>query len=160
MSIIVQEAFGRLSFEKTDPMWLGKQNAWIRGLAPVHIGAVGEQLALSVLGGEQSPNNRSGFDIQRNEEKIEVKLSTVVLMSSGRSPTLCWRQIRPTDPYTHICFIAVYPEDVRMFLVPKEDIPRTALIKQHGRGEGFEIFQISTSQIDSLFPWMLRHEIT
>ena len=157
MSQKAQEAFSKLASSKVDPMWIGKPNAWIRELAPAHIGIVGEDLALSVIGGTKAPNNKSGYDINYGEMLIEVKLSTVIVANGY--PILVWRQIRPTDSYTHICFVAVYPEDVRIFLVSKGDIPSECLKHQHGRGESLEIFQIHARKIHDLFPWMVRNEI-
>jgi hypothetical protein len=138
-------------------MWTGKANAWIRELAPGSVGKVGEDLVLELVGGARSPNNKSGYDISCGEMLIEVKLSTVVVMSGY--PILVWRQIRPDDPYTHICFIAVYPEDVRAFLVPKEEIPSDVMKHQHGRDARHDIFQIHTRNVNDLFPWMVEHEI-
>jgi hypothetical protein len=157
MSKIAQEAFSKLSASKADPMWVGKSNAWIRELAPAHIGVVGEDLALSVIGGSKAPNNKSGYDIKHDDMLIEVKLSSMIMMNGY--PILVWRQIRPADPYTHICFIAVYPEDVRVFLVPKSEISKDCLKHQHGRGARLDIFQIHARKIHELFPWMVRNEI-
>lgn len=157
MSQKAQEAFSKLAASRADPMWVGKLNAWIRQLAPAQIGDVGENLALSVLGGSRAPNNKIGYDIKSGEMLIEVKLSTVLVMSGH--PILVWRQIRPTDPCTHIFFIAVYPEDVRLFLVPKSEIPADCLKHQHGRDGSLDIFQIHSRKIHDLFPWMVRNEI-
>ncbi|MGE3595785.1 MAG: hypothetical protein AB7N70_09555 [Dehalococcoidia bacterium] len=157
MSRKAQDAFARLSVSQSDPMWLGQPNAWIRDLAPARIGIVGEELALSVIGGVKAPNNRSGYDIKHEEKLIEVKLSSIIKMNGY--PILVWRQIRPNDPYTHLCFIAVYPDDVRIFLVPKTEIPTDCMKHQHGREGSLEIFQIHTRKVHELFPWMVRNEI-
>ncbi|HWS22971.1 MAG TPA: hypothetical protein VN226_00880 [Anaerolineales bacterium] len=159
MSLLAQESFSKLSRTRIDPMWSGKPNEWIRSLPPARIGIIGEDLALSILGGIKAKNNSVGYDLNSEGRLIEVKLSTVVLMNSGKSPTLCWRQIRPSDPYTHIFFVAVYPSDARVFLVPRGEIPVENLVYQHGRGKSIEIFQISTVKLSELFPWMVRYEI-
>ena len=158
MSILAQEFFSKLSRVRHDPMWMGMPNEWIRLLPPASIGIVGEDLAYAMLGGIRAKNNSVGYDLNSDGKLIEVKLSTVVLMNSGKSKTLCWRQIRPIDPYTHIFFIAVYPDDIRTFLVPRDEIPDESLVYQHGRGKSIEIFQISTTNLADLFHWMVKHE--
>jgi hypothetical protein len=140
-----------------EAMWAGARNAWLRALPPTTVGKIGEALALKVLGGSATQNNTIGYDIDLDGKHIEVKLSTVV-MNDGY-PILIWRQIRPTDPYTHICFIAVYPNNTRMFLVPKEAIPQETLKHQHGRGKSLDLYQIHARKIDALFPWMVAHEL-
>jgi hypothetical protein len=155
--IDIQAKLDALHRVAEDTLWLNARNAWIRALAPSSVGKVGEALALAVLGGRPTKNNTIGYDIDLNGQRIEVKLSTIV-MNDGY-PILIWRQIRPTDPYTHICFIAVYPSNVRMFLVPREKIPPEVLKRQHGRGESFDLFQIHARRTDALFPWMVAYEI-
>jgi hypothetical protein len=140
-----------------DPLWLNARNAWIRALPPTTVGRIGEELARKVLGGRQTKNNTVGYDIDVEGWRVEVKLSTVI-NNDGR-PILIWRQIRPSDPYTHICFIAVYPNKTRMFLVPREKIPTEVLKRQHGRDGSLDIFQIHARKIDALFPWMVDHEL-
>lgn len=153
----IQSVLNDLRIDDDDPLWKNTRNAWIRSLAPTHVGKVGEDLALRVLGGTRTQNNTVGYDIELDGKRVEVKLSTVV-MNDGR-PILIWRQIRPSDPYTHICFVAVYPNKTRMFLVPREVIPSDVLKRQHGRGQSLDIFQIHTRRIDDLFPWMVAHEL-
>lgn len=139
-------------------MWTGKQNAWIRLLSPRSVGAVGESLAQAILGGTVSPNNRLGYDLEVDGKLVEVKLATMTV--SDGYPAFFWHQIRPKDPYTHICFVAVYPDRVRMFLVPRTEIPADCLKHSHGRDSSIDIFSIVTRRVDDLFPWMTRNEIS
>jgi len=153
----VQLGLDDLQITVDDPLWVSAKNAWIRALAPTHVGKIGESLALKILGGKRTLNNTIGYDIDVDGKRVEVKLSTVV-NNDGR-PILIWRQIRPSDPYTHLCLIAVYPNNGRMFLVPREVIPPDAMRRQHGRNESLDIFQIHSRRIESLFPWMVAHEL-
>ena len=155
--IDIQARLNELHRVPEEAMWAGAPNAWVRALSPSAVGTIGEALALKVLGGTATKNNTIGYDIDLDGKRIEVKLSTVV-MSNGY-PILRWRQIRPNDPYTHICFIAVYPHKARMFLVPKEAIPNEVLKHQHGRGQSLDLFHIHARRIDTLFPWMVAHEV-
>ena len=153
----IQSEFDNLRQIRDDLLWSNARNSWIRALAPTDVGKIGEELAVKILGGSKTKNNTAGYDLDVNGMRVEVKLSTVI-NNDGHS-ILIWRQIRPSDPYTHICFIAVYPNKVRMFLVPKEKIPLEVLKHQHGRGKELDIFQIHTRKIDELFSWMVDHEL-
>lgn len=155
--IDIQGRLNELHRVADEAMWAGTKNAWVRALPPATVGKIGEALALKILGGTATKNNTIGYDIDLAGKRVEVKLSTVV-MNDGY-PILIWRQIRPADPYTHICFIAVYPNNARMFLVPKEAIPQEVLKHQHGRGKSLDVFQIHARKIDTLFPWMVAHEL-
>ena len=156
-AVDIQVKLDELHKTADDPLWLNARNAWIRALAPTTVGRIGEELALKVLGGNQTKNNTVGYDIELEDQRIEVKLSTVI-NNDGR-PIFIWRQIRPADPYTDICFVAVYPNKTRMFLVPRERIPIEVLKPGHGRNGSLDIFQIHTRRIDDLFPWMVDHEL-
>lgn len=153
----IQSELDKLRVEALDPDWDGALNQWVRLLGPSKTGEIGELLAQAVLGGRRMTNNRAGYDLVSGDKKIEVKLSS--LIRQGGVPVFVWRQIRLTDPYTHLCFIAVYPGKARIFLVPKEVIPTSAMTKNHGRGDTVELYQIKTSKVDELFDWMTQCEI-
>ncbi len=139
-------------------IWKNSRNEWIRHLAPSRIGKVGEMLAKQVLGGSITPNNSVGYDLTVGGMRIEVKLSSVV-MNDG-ALILIWRQIRPSDPYTHLCLIAVYPDDVRMFLLHRDEVPSDVLIRSHGGAKGgIDLFQIHTRKVDNLPDWLTKHEV-
>lgn len=154
----IQDAFDSLSESAIDGLWASSRNLWIRQISPSRIGKVGEMLAQKVLGGTITANNTIGYDLDSSGKKIEVKLSSVVI--NDGAPILIWRQIRPTDPYTHLCLIAVYPNDVRLFLVPRDDIPSTALVRSHGGAKGgINLFQIHTRRIYDLPEWLSKNEV-
>lgn len=101
-------------------------------------------------------NNRVGYDIDIGEQRIEVKAGCVSIMN-GR-PILKWNNVRPSDPYTHILFIAFYPDDARMFLVPRDLIPPAALKAQFTGANG-HIFQVHTRNVYDPPSWMAVCEI-
>lgn len=154
----IQDVFDSLAEDAIDIYWANSRNLWIRQLAPSRIGKVGEALAQRVLGGVITANNTVGYDLDSYGKKIEVKLSSVVI--NDGAPILIWRQIRPSDPYTHLCLVAVYPDNVRLFLVPREDIPSAALVRSHGGAKGgIDLFQIHTRRINDLPDWLLKNEV-
>ncbi|MFH1218154.1 MAG: hypothetical protein V1706_16800 [Pseudomonadota bacterium] len=157
MENFIQRKFESLKEKLSDPMWADSENAWIKTLGPTKLGMIGKQLAVEILGGNKVKNSESGYDIESQKKCIQVKLATVSLANGY--PLISWKQICPRDSFTHICFIGIYPNNVRMFLVPKKDIPTKALSNMHKRTKNSEIFQIHCRQVDELFPWMVQHEI-
>jgi len=101
--------------------WTDKPNGWIRLLPNKKVGYAGERLIHSALGGKHHTDNSTGFDIEVGIMKIEVKTST---LSFTESNVWTWNQVRPNDPYTHLCFVAISPTSVRAFNVPKDSIPK------------------------------------
>lgn len=73
-------------------------------------------------------------------------------------PILKWSSIRPTDPYSHILFIAFYPDNVRMFLVSREEMPASALIAQ-STIVGGHIFQVHTRYVNDPPAWLAKCEV-
>jgi len=102
----IQGALDKLKQARLDPLWTNAPNARVRALAPNVVGRVGEELARLVLGGEAMTNNSSGYDLVVKGHRVEVKLATLGLHNGY--PMLKWGPIRPADPHTHLCFIAVY----------------------------------------------------
>jgi len=140
-----------------DPDWAGSRNEWVKSLASGKKGKVGENLVSAVLGAAPAKNNKAGYDLALDGMRIEVKLACTG--KKNGYPYIQWPQIRPEDPYTHIAFVAVYPDKTRVFLVPKEDIPEEAMLHMHGRDKSLGIFCITTRKLDELFDWMTKHEI-
>lgn len=137
--------------------WATAPNGWIRALPNKKVGYVGERLIYRMLGGKHHTDNSTGFDIESGEMKVEVKTST---LSFTKSNVWTWNQVRPNDPYTHLCFVAIYPDRVRAFNVPKDMIPREVLWRQHGiGGDGGTTTQIKWNQRDSFPDWMTPYEI-
>ncbi len=76
--------------------------------------------------------------------KIEVETSTLSFTGSN---VWTWNQVRPNDPCSHLCFVAIYPDKVRVFNVPKDNIPKDVLWPQHGiGGDGGTTTQIKWAQ--------------
>ncbi len=154
----IQEAFTELhQVTKEKSLFAGKKNEWICKLNPTEMGMIGEKLVSDVLGGAITRERAIGYNVIVGEKLIEVKMSRISL--SNGFPRLSWGQIRPKDKYTHICFVAVYPEDVRAFLVPRNEININNLSFSHGTESEFKMYTVQTRKINELFPWMAIHEI-
>lgn len=137
--------------------WVDAKNGWIRMLPNKNVGLVGEKLIHQVFGGTHHTDNSTGYDIEFGLMKIEVKTST---RSFAKGNVWTWNQVRPNDPYTHLCLVAVYPDNVRAFNVPKDQIPEDVLWKQHGiGGDGGITTQIKWNQPDNFPDWMTAYEI-
>ncbi len=154
-----QIEFSKLSQKNgLNVLWHKKPNAWYVDLSNTTRGTIAKELARNILGGTLLQGNIEGYDIFVNDQKIQVKTSSLQLRNEY--PVLSWKQIRPNDPYTHILFIAVYPSDVRMFLVPRNDIPFSDLHQSHGgKRTSAKIYNIETRKTDELFSWMTKHEL-
>lgn len=137
--------------------WVNARNGWIRALPNKKVGYAGECLIHGILGGTHHTDNSTGYDIETQDMRIEVKTSTLSFTGSN---VWTWNQVRPNDPYTHLCLVAVYPEDVRAFNVPKERIPRELLWSQHGiGGDGGTTKQIKWNDRCSFPEWMVPYEL-
>jgi hypothetical protein len=158
MSTRAQNLLSTLFIENSDDLWAGKPNEWLRKLQRAGAGKVGEQLAQKVIGGKLLPNSKFGYDLEFEDKKIEVKMATLSITNDKK--IFAWMAIRPSDPYTHICFIAVYPEDVRLFLVPREKIPIETFPRSNSTSERkVDMFQLFTRKTNTLLPWMTPYEI-
>jgi hypothetical protein len=153
----IQGLLDNLKQENIDSQWANSRNEWIKILPPVTKGKIGEKIALRLLDAKQAIDNKQGYDVYTTDMRVEVKLACSGTM--GGYSAIMWRQIRPNDPYTHIFFIAVYPHKIRAFLVPKDSIPSSALLHQHGRGKTLDIYCITTRKVDRLFDWMIKYEL-
>ncbi len=155
----IQTILDGMKSVEASPFWEGSRNEWMRSLSTTTFGTITEQLAEKVLGGTRCPNNRTGFDLLVEEKKVEIKANRVSIMN-GR-PMISWKNIRPSDPYTHILFIAIYPNDVRMFLVPRGDIPPESLKHSSGKKEEERgLFQIYSRKISDLPQWLTVNELS
>lgn len=147
----------RTSDDLIETHWANARNGWIRALPNKKVGRVGELLVQRLLGGTLRTNNSTGYDLKCGTMKIEVKTSTLSFTGSN---VWTWNQVRPNDPYSHLCFVAVYPDRVRVFNVPKSQIPKGVLWPQHGiGGDGGTTTQIKWGQQDTFPAWMQRHEV-
>lgn len=96
----------------------------------------------------------AGYKVKSGRKNIEVKLST--LSVSGAGDIFMWQRISMSAAFTHICFIAIYPSDARMFLVPKDEVELSSLSLLKGRSD---VYQLFASDVDNLFGWMVRNEV-
>lgn len=152
----LQETLDSIKYTKKT-IWDDAPNGWVRTLGPGDLGRVTEHFAELVLGGKRNVNNKEGYDLICAEKKVEVKAASLCI--SGGRPIFYWKAIRPTDPYTHIFFIAIYPDNIRGFLVPRENIPESALSRMSAKGSTNNNYQIATRNTNMLLPWMLSHEV-
>lgn len=156
----LQLALGRL---KRDPkikssLWRGSANEWVTLLGNSEKGRLGEDLAIEALGGARTSRNSKGYDIDFNGMRIEVKTCAMRITPDGY-PLFNWMQIRDQDPYTHLCLIAILPESVRMFLIPRDAVPSDAKRRSHGKqGEQSRMFEIPTRKIENLV-WLMQYEV-
>ena len=158
MSIPLQQLLSSLKpLHSTKTIWDGAQNQWLRFLSAGELGRVTENLAEAIVAGSKTKNNLVGYDIDCGDKKIEVKAATVSTMN-GR-PILSWKNIRPSDPYTHIFFVGIYPNDVRVFLVPRDHIPSIALKPMSTQGTASHLFQVYSRKVDNLPSWLVSFEI-
>ena len=139
--------------------WSHSKNEWVKNLSPVAKGKVGVDLFVSLYGGKPMSNNRSGYDIQFRDMKIESKLST---RSYTGSNCYLYNQIRPADPYTHYWLVAVDLDTVRVFLLHRDDLPEARLWKQHGGVDEANpnTFQLKTSNQEIIPEWLEKFEVT
>ena len=136
-----------------DAMWYRKANSWTRDLSAREHHEIAIQLASRVLGAKRTPQG-SEYALSRDGERIVVKLASVGT-SAGR-PFISWQSIQLADDFTHVCFVALYPDDVRIFLVPRADICLENLSLKRGSDSNY---QLATRNTLGLFVWMTRHEV-
>lgn len=156
----LQLVLGKLKRDpkKKDPRWLGSENEWVTLLTNAEKGRLGEDLAIAVLGGNRTRKNSVGYDIDHNSKRIEVKTCAMRVTPDGY-PLFNWMQIRDQDPYTHLCLIAIFPNSIRMFLVPRDAVPSDAKRRSHGKqGEQSKMFEIPTRKIENL-GWLMQYEV-
>jgi len=137
-----------------DP-WKGSRYGWFKELSGAEAGKLGERLVKAVLGGE-SVGRSTGYDIRlASGRRVEVKLCR---RSYSVGNVWSWKQIRREDEYDDLCLVAIDPEDARLFLVPRDQIPESALSNQHGRDGDGALSQIAWPK--AVLPeWILRHEV-
>ena len=152
----LQEQIDDLRTTIRPSIWTDSPNEWLRLVAPVELARLTETFAEKVLNATRMPNNRAGYDLICGSRFIEVKAASVSIMN-GR-PILSWKNIRPSDPYTHVLFIAIYPDNIRAFLVRKELIPREEM-KPMSTSDTGHVFQLYTRNVNTPPNWLTRFEI-
>lgn len=138
----------------SDDLWRDAPNHWVRQLSPVSRATLAKNVVVSIFGGDSIQAVNAGYKVISEERRIEVKLSTISV--SGGRQSLMWQRINMLAPFTHLCFLAIYPSTSRMFLVPKSEIDLSSLSLLKGQSG---VYQLFASDVDGLFGWMLRHEV-
>jgi hypothetical protein len=154
MPVGIQSSLEALKSSEFDVLWAGKPNAWVRELSSSRLSVLAERLVLRLIGGERPEGSENGFKVIHGEKYIEIKIATVGEMNG--LPAIAWHTIRPDNPFTHLCFIAIYPDNARMFVVPKNEILQDALGVVKGSPG---TFQLITRRVTQLYPWMVRNEV-
>ena len=91
------------------------KNEWIKLQSNVKKGKIGEDIIINYLNA-----NKSGlyeYDVTTDTKRIEVKLSCL-----NESGYFKWLNIRICDDYTHIALVGVMPEEIRLYLIPKDEM--------------------------------------
>jgi hypothetical protein len=155
MSEAVQKLLKSVKVTPRSSLWDGAENAWVRSLGTVQSAQMAQDLVCFLTDGKPASTYASGYKVLAGEHRIEIRMATLGLM--GSSPAFMWQRIDMSGDFTDLCLIAVYPNDARLFIVPRADIDQTSMSKLKGHDQKY---QLTTKRIDDLFPWMVRHEIT
>lgn len=128
---------------------------WIWKMANASKGEIGERLIARVRNGTRVTDVEE-YDVVVGSEKHEVKLAC--LRARG---TYAWNQIRLDYDYTHLSLIAVNPEVIRIFIVPKNEIPEDRLNRQHGgKNTDGDNYVYESKKRNWPPDWMLKYEFT
>jgi hypothetical protein len=88
---------------------------WIKNQSNVKKGKVGEDIIMKYLNANKS--GKYEYDLTLDNKKIEVKLSCL-----NESGFFKWLNIRVCDDYTHLSLVAVEPNIVNLYLIPKDEV--------------------------------------
>ena len=155
MSVKLQEELTKLYAEpiSSDDLWHRKPNSWTRELSARERNEVAIEIATRALGAKRTRPGTE-YAVLRDGQRIAVKVASIG--TSNGKPLIVWQSIQMGDIFTHICFIALYPDDVRLFLVPRADIDVENLSLKRGSESSY---QLATRNIHNLFGWMTKHEV-
>jgi len=96
-------------------IFTNQQFEWVKSQSNVVKGKIGEEIILNYLDAEKS--GKYEYDIVKDDKRIEVKLSCL-----NESGYFKWLNIRICDDYTHVALVGVMPNEVRLYLVPKDEV--------------------------------------
>ena len=154
MVSLLQEELSRLYRPPSDTLWDRTPNEWLKRLGTREASEVITRLACRLFGGSKVDDPEVGYKVKTSAARIEVRLATLGRM--GGALALMWQRVSFPGPSTHLCLVAVYPDNVRVFLVPQEDLSTEALSTiKDSPGK----FQLTTKRVDTFWPWLVRHEI-
>lgn len=74
-------------------------------------------------------------DTVANGVKIEIKGSSGWVDNDGNITHFRWQQIRPSQDYDAIIFLAMYPDGIKFYYASKKDIIKNVAKNQHGGGK-------------------------
>jgi hypothetical protein len=153
MSTGIQNLLSSIKRSSKESLWIGAKNEWVKELRGVRSAYVAQDIVLLLTNGKPAPINAGGYKVIVGEDRIEIKLATLGQM--GNYPAFMWQGIDMSGDFTHLCLIAIYPDDARVFMVPRPEIDLTSMSR---KGQSNK-YQLTTRRIDELFPWMVRNEI-
>ena len=153
MSNPVQQVLSQLKTHASDDLWLDSPNLWTRQLDARALNELAVNIVMRLQGAVQVDETGLGFQLRRGASRLLVRICTQ--SRSGNRPYFVWRRIRPDQGFTHIAFVAIQPNDCRLFVVPLGEVPASALRPVKGSPEERQIF---TSNLDDL-PWLTSHEL-
>ena len=148
----VQSILSGLKIEDSDSVWRGKPNEWLRRLSPPALNDIAIRLVHSIYGGSRSKARLLTHKIFTKDMKIDVRIATQTAISGKAA--FGWRSIRNLDEITHLAFVAIYPSNARLFLVPVREIPDSFLKSTNVDG----VYQIVLSDAANLPDWLTRNE--
>ena len=154
MSDAIQNLLTSVKTVPKNSLWDGTPNEWVRNLGTVRSAKLAQDMVLLLVNGAPASTYASGYKVITGDSRIEIKLATLGHM--GSATAFMWQGIDMSGDFTHLCFIAIYPSDARMFVVPRSDMDITSMSKLKGLDNKY---QLTTKKINDLFPWMVRHEI-
>lgn len=154
MSSVHQDELQRLRPTGARSDWFNRTNAWVRELSTRELSSLATDLLLQRIGGERTRSNEAGYKLVSEGRRIEVRVSTLSRINGY--PSLAWTRISLSDPFTHLGLVAIFPDDVKVFLVEKSSIPNTA-VKQIKSSPGY--YQIVTTRAFNLDPWFQQAEL-
>jgi len=137
----------------SDPDWLNKPNSWVRNLNARHLSDVAAQLVHLIVGGSRVEDPSAGYKILSGDMAVEVRVSTLSRINGY--PSLSWQNIK-LEYCSHIAFVALYPCDVRVFILPVVDIPHERLGPiRRSPGQ----YQVVTARAYDPPAWMVPYEV-
>lgn len=133
--------------------WDDVRYSWIRNQRPTHKGQTGTWIVWKYFSDRNRVVRQSRspqYDLLVDLDRVEVKLSC-----RNEDGSFKWLQIRPSDDFTHLALVAVDFDNIRGFLIPKDQIQ--GLKPQHlGHRGSMETTCLSVKPTEA---WLRPYEI-
>lgn len=143
-------------------MWANSEYKWIRDSSTCKKGKIGEDI-IKIYHSTVNDNVHGRFSIENdlviNESPVEVKLSCL-----NKSGYFKWLQIRLNDNYDYLYLLSIYPNDIKMYKIPKLkliELNNLGILKnQHGgsRNKYYDIKYLGIKG-NSIPDWLIEYEI-